>query len=58
MEELTVFENELADKATFVIHLLNCIHKVKGLVLFFGTSSPYECEINMSWNKAVRIMLR
>ena len=26
MEELTVFENELADKATFVIHLLNCIY--------------------------------
>ena len=57
MEELTLLENELADKATFVIHLLNCIHKIKELDLFFGTNSPYECEINMSWNKAVRIML-
>ena len=58
MEELTILENELADKATFVIHLLNCIHKVKGLDLFFGTYSPYKFEGDMSWNELVRIMLR
>ena len=57
MEKLNLFENVLAEKAAFVIHLLNCIHKVKELDLCFETNSPYEREAHMSWIKAVCIML-
>ena len=59
MEKLNLFKIELADKATFMAHLLSFIHKVKQLDFSYSTIllDGKKFETLLCWNELVCIML-